>query len=120
MKNKTGFCATFNGNIPIIKITGELDHCVSTECRSIFADLAAKGHIHVIVEISELEYLDSSGMSAIIFSAKQLSELSGCLILVGGNPRVMHKFEIGGMFAFPDFVVKYHTMEEALRHLAKS
>jgi len=120
MKDKTSFCTTFNGDVPIVKIVGELDHCVAKECRTIFADLAGKGHIHVIADISELDYLDSSGMAAIIFSAKQLSTMGGCLILVGGNSRIMHKFEIGGIFAFPDFVIQYHSMEEALKHLEKS
>lgn len=117
---RTRFSTTFTAGIPTVKVTGELDHCSSNQCRSIFAEVAKKGQSKAIIDLSELDYLDSSGLSAIIFSAKQFSEMGGCLVIIEGNPTITRKFVIGGLIALPNLVVKCNSLEEALEYLEKN
>ena len=80
------------------KLTGELDHHVAAEIRAeIDAALYEKLPKKLILDLSGIEFMDSSGLGLILGRYAKASEL-GCLLVVRNpTPRVRRLLEISGM-----------------------
>lgn len=70
------------------------------------------GCLHVVVDTTKLEYMDSSGVDAVVRSYNKLAERGGKLRLVVGTERIRNLFEITKLHTV---IETYATEEEALR-----
>ena len=72
-----------------LRIAGELDAITAPELRSAFDALAAEEPSRVVLDLSALDLIDSSGVGAIVSLFKQLKTFGGELGVVGlqGQPR---------------------------------
>ncbi len=72
-----------------LSIAGELDAITAPELRTAFEALAAEEPPQVVLDLSALELIDSSGVGAIVALFKQLKTFGGELGVVGlqGQPR---------------------------------
>tara|TARA_B100001989_G_C24391983_1_gene389706 strand:- start:290 stop:574 length:285 start_codon:yes stop_codon:yes gene_type:complete len=64
-----------NDNISIVHLTGEIDMEVADKARQVILPLIKEGKI-VQINLSKVDYMDSSGISVLIES-KQLAEKNG-------------------------------------------
>lgn len=81
---------------PLVKIDGEIDHGNA----SVLAD-ALETHIDegadiILLDLSEVTYLDSGGISAILGAVRELRE-RGWLGAINPNPNVRRLLEIVGL-----------------------
>lgn len=81
---------------PLIYVKGELDHDTTGYLRDIIAQ-ELKEHTQVLIlDFSELAYMDSGGLS-LMFDTVQRIETPGWLGVVGANPGVSRLLEITGL-----------------------
>lgn len=60
-------------------------------------DLAAKDVVHLVADLSAVDFLDSTGLGALIGGLKRLREAGGSLTLVIVAPRTLRLFQITGL-----------------------
>ena len=73
----------------IIGISGELDLYSTSEMRTKIQELLERKRTRIILDLSELSYLDSSGVGVLIFLLQALKTKGGKLAVFGlaGTPR---------------------------------
>jgi len=93
-----------------LEIEGEVDVYTSPELKQHLVKLAEGGVKRVIINLSKVQYLDSTGLGVLIGGLKRLREGEGNLVLVGPGMRILRIFEITGLDKIFDI---YPTEEEA-------
>lgn len=81
----------------IIDLTGEVDAYTSARFRETMIDLIEEGSANIIVSMAKVEYIDSSGLGALVGGLKRISEKNGKIVVVCNNPQVRKVFEITGL-----------------------
>ncbi len=94
----------------LLTIEGEVDVYTSPQLKQDIVQLAERGVKHIIIDLSKVEYLDSTGLGVLIGGLKRLREAGGNLALVGPGMRIQRIFEITGLNKIFDI---YATEEEA-------
>ena len=104
----------YNDNI-IVTLQGELDHHSSEEVRNRIDDmLDIDNYKNLIFNFSGVNFMDSSGIGAVIGRYKKVSLRGGKVYLTNVKPNVKRIFELSGMFKI---ISIYDDVEEALRNI---
>jgi anti-sigma B factor antagonist len=91
-----------SGDCAVLRVAGEVDVYTAPTLRERMLEVAAKGAVHLIVDMGGVDFLDSSGLAALVEARKRLREGGGSLIPVITNPRILRVFEITGLsYALP-------------------
>ena len=70
-----------------------LDAAAASGLRNATADLANQGQVRVVLDLAGVEFVDSSGLGALIHMHKTLEPL-GRLVLCNVDPRVAQLFKV--------------------------
>lgn len=101
------------GKIKSIEIAGKFDIESTEEFESIFNKLIESSPNLVSIEMSRLDYIDSSGIGSLIKSLNSLKNKKGKLLLVGMKPMIQNVFKLAKLDMFfeimnaSDFQSKY-------------
>jgi anti-sigma B factor antagonist len=80
-----------------LRLMGELDLATAPELDLVLAQLTADGHDRVLIDLSELQFMDSTGLGSIV-RAHDNADANGNHVLVRlGKPQVRRLFEITGL-----------------------
>src|SRR5690242_10166878 len=85
------------GDCAVLQVAGEVDAYTAPMLREQLRDLAAKGAVHLIADLSQVSFLDSTGLGALVGGLKRLREAGGSLTLVIAAPRILRLFQITGL-----------------------
>jgi anti-sigma B factor antagonist len=85
------------GDCAVLQVTGEVDVYTAPMLREQIRQLAAKGAVHLIADFSQVDFLDSTGLGALVGGLKRLREADGSLTLVISTPRILRIFQITGL-----------------------
>ena len=85
------------GDCAVLQVAGEVDAYTAPMLREQIRDLAAKGAVHLIADLSQVSFLDSTGLGALVGGLKRLREAGGSLTLVIAAPRILRLFQITGL-----------------------
>jgi anti-sigma B factor antagonist len=85
------------GDCAVLQVTGEVDVYTAPMLREQILELAAKGAVHLIADLSRVDFLDSTGLGALVGGLKRLREGGGSLALVISTPRILRIFQITGL-----------------------
>lgn len=80
-----------------IQLLGELDMSTAPQLREELARLASDGATQVTVDLSELQFVDSTGLSVLIGGLKRLREQGGDMALRSPTPGTRRVLEITGL-----------------------
>lgn len=87
-------------------LKGELDMACSPVLDATLRELCADQTNEVVLDMSQLTFLDSTGLRSILLAA-ELCESHGCgLALISGPPQVQRLFEVTGLIDRLPFVVQ--------------
>jgi len=104
-----------SGDIVLVTVHGDhLDASASDEFKRDLAPLL-DAHTRVVLDMSELRFVDSAGIGAILSCLRRLSAKDGDLKLCGVTKPVRASFEIARMHRIIDIL---DTREEALAAFA--
>ena len=74
------------GDCAVLQVTGEVDVYTATLLREQMRELAAKGAVHLIADLSRVDFLDSTGLGALVGGLRRLREAGESLALVISTP----------------------------------
>jgi anti-sigma B factor antagonist len=78
----------------VVSLTGEMDIASAPELGLRLETLSNSESHHVIVDLSKLTFIDSSGINALVVAAKAIKVDGGELTLVAPTPHTQRIFEI--------------------------
>jgi anti-sigma B factor antagonist len=85
------------GDCAVLRVAGEVDVYTAPMLREQIRELAAKGAVHLITDLSQVDFLDSTGLGALVGGLRRLREADGSLALVVSTPRILRIFQITGL-----------------------
>ena len=84
------------GDCAVLRIAGEIDVYTAPKLRQTVIDLVGNGTLHIIADLRDVDFLDSTGMGALVGSLKRLRTRRGSLKLVTSG-KIMQLFQITGL-----------------------
>lgn len=81
----------------VVELRGEVDLASAPQFRRSLHDLIDQGHNRMAMDLSDLEFMDSTGLGVLIGCLKRLKEAEGTLVLAGVRPSVARVFEVTGL-----------------------
>ena len=101
---------TLNTGIRLIKLSGKMDIVGTGRIEKMFTGYCAGENVRVIVDLSRLEYLSSTGIRLFLATYKSLSKRCGKMVLVDPIPEIKHVLEVAGV---PSMIPVYSHLESA-------
>ena len=80
-----------------VRVIGELDLSTAPRLREVLAELAGKGTIDVTLDLADMSFIDSTGVSVLVSGLKRLRETGGNLVLQSPRASAMKVFDITGL-----------------------
>ncbi|MQS06511.1 STAS domain-containing protein [Streptomyces alkaliphilus] len=99
----------------LLVVTGELDHHTAPRLRGALDELPRAADTTLIVDISGLNYCDSSGIAALVTAYRRVVDPGGRLVLAGPDDEMMRLFGIVGL---DELFAISPTVEEAAATLS--
>ncbi len=100
----------------IFHLTGLLDAFSEPTFRKVIGKHIEDGPKHIILDLSKIDFIDSSGLGALVQLAKQAQAAEGTLQIVS-NPRVTQTVKL---VRLEKFLALQSSVEAALENLAAS
>jgi anti-sigma B factor antagonist len=88
---------TAGADCAVLRIAGEVDVYSAPQLRERVIQLLADGIPHIIADLRGVDFLDSTGLGALVGSLKRLREQDGSLKLVTGAGRIPQLFRLTGL-----------------------
>jgi anti-sigma B factor antagonist len=85
------------GGWHVLTLSGELDLASAGVLDTAIAELCTDGAERITLELSELEFMDSTGLRSVLVG-QELCEVNGCELMIGElSPQVRRLFEVSGV-----------------------
>jgi anti-sigma B factor antagonist len=81
----------------IVAVRGELDIETVVQLRATLEELSDVGWEHVVLDLRELTFIDSMGLSLLLEADAAARQTGGSLAIVDGSPAVARLLEIVGL-----------------------
>jgi anti-sigma B factor antagonist len=94
----------------VLAVTGELDVATAPQLRQEAVRLSAAGTNNLVVDLSGVEFLDSTGLGVIVGVVKRVRTPGGELAVAGAEDHVLKVFEITRI---SDVVPMFASRDEA-------
>lgn len=101
--------------VPVVAVSGEVDVYSAPALKESLTELLQAGVHSVVVDLSDVAFLDSTGLGALVEARSATTEAGGTLPLVCAQERILKLFAITGL----DGVFSIHaTLEDAVAALS--
>ena len=97
--------------VPIVRVAGEIDAFTTPELKTALNEAIESSTKGLIIDLTEVSYMDSSGFGALLGAAKRVKPQGGTIYLVGCSDtikRILHITKLDIMFEL------LATVEEAI------
>jgi anti-sigma B factor antagonist len=81
----------------VIAVGGEIDVYTAPKLREQLINLVESGSYHLIVDMEEVEFLDSTGLGVLVGGLKRVRAHDGWIDLVCTQTRILRIFRITGL-----------------------
>jgi anti-sigma B factor antagonist len=81
----------------VVTVTGEVDVATAPKLRDRLDGAIDGGTPLLVVDLSSVTFIDSTGLGVLIGAAKRVEDAGGILRLVIAEPRILKLFEITGL-----------------------
>jgi anti-sigma B factor antagonist len=95
----------------IVSVGGEIDVYTAPKLRDKISELVASGAYDIVIDMQQVEFLDSTGLGVLVGGLKKVRAHDGSLRLVCNQDRLLKIFRITGLAKV--FVI-HETADEAL------
>lgn len=83
--------------VVVVQIEGKLNMVTAGPLRSRIADLVAQGHSRVAIDLARIDFIDSSGLGALISGLKSARQAGGDLRIAAANAQANLVLSLTGM-----------------------
>ncbi len=92
------------GDATVLVVGGEIDVYTAPKLREHIIDLVSAGAYRLVVDMEQVEFLDSTGLGVLVGGLKRVRAHDGSLVLVCTQDRILKIFRITGLTkVFPIF-----------------
>lgn len=99
------------GDFTVVAVSGEVDVISAPTLRQLLNDAIAEGGTRVVADLTDVPFLDSTGLGVLVGRLKTVRQQDGELRLVIASDRLVRNFQITGL----DKVFEiFPTVEEAV------
>jgi anti-sigma B factor antagonist len=81
----------------VLEVGGELDLYTAPRLSSQLGELIARGATHLVVDLTETTFIDSTALHVLLDARKRVRAEGGELVLVCPSPQVRRVFEVTGV-----------------------
>jgi anti-sigma B factor antagonist len=81
----------------VVALSGELDLAAAPELRERLAALSEEGDREVTLDLTHLDFIDSTGLSVLVMAFNRAHAAEGSMIIANPSLPVMRIFEITGL-----------------------
>ncbi|OPZ87560.1 MAG: Anti-sigma-B factor antagonist [bacterium ADurb.Bin429] len=81
-------------HVPVLRLSGELDLGSVPEVRKAIRGFIEEGQVHFLINLTELDFIDSSGLGVLVGGLARVRERQGEIKLVCANRRILRVFEM--------------------------
>src|ERR1700743_1744730 len=82
------------GDCAVLQVSGEVDLDSAPMLRERIRELAAGGAVHLVADLGEVDFLDSTGLGVLVGGLKRVREDGGSLALAVRTPSILRLFQI--------------------------
>jgi anti-sigma B factor antagonist len=100
----------------VFALTGDVDLATAPTLRGALTEAAAGGRHDLIVDLSRVSFLDSTGLGALIGAHKRAQENGGQIRLVAGEGQILRLLRITGLL---DVFRVYGSVDAAIADEAR-
>jgi anti-sigma B factor antagonist len=92
-----GLDVTDRNGWAVLAVTGEVDVATAPRLREQLISLVGEGRVRIVVDLEQVDFLDSTGLGVLVGALKRVRTQDGDLSLVCTEPRILKVFEITGL-----------------------
>ena len=85
------------GAASVLTLRGEIDVYTAPRLRQAIIDLVDGGASHIVVDMSAVDFLDSTGLGVLVGGLKRVKVKDGSLSIVTGQDKILKIFDITGL-----------------------
>lgn len=85
------------GDYSVIKLKGEVDIYTAPSLRETIVDTVEKGRYKIVVDLDEVNFLDSTGLGVLVGGLKRVKQHDGELGIICNQEKVLRIFKITGL-----------------------
>ena len=99
----------------VLSVSGEIDAYAAPQFMQAVTNILDGDEQHLIIDMHNVEYIDSTGLSILVFAMKRLSQNDGIVNLVGCKPNIERIFFVTQLSTF---MALHQTIEDALKAIS--
>jgi anti-sigma B factor antagonist len=84
----------------VLEVAGDVDINTAPILRDRLIDIVNQGEVHLIVDLRDVDFLDSTGLGTLAGALKRVTVRDGSLQVVCANDRMSQLFDITGLARF--------------------
>lgn len=92
-----GLDVSQRGRWTVLSVSGEVDVATAPRLREQLVQLVSHGQHHLVVDLDNVDFLDSTGLGVLVGALKRVRMHDGELLLVCTQPRIVKVFDITGL-----------------------
>jgi anti-anti-sigma factor len=99
------------GAVSVMAVAGSIDALTAPQLTTAFEDQVQSGHVHLVVDLSGVDYTSSAGLRALLGTMKGARTGGGDLRLAGVRDEVRRVLEMSG---FTTILKVFDTVDDAV------
>lgn len=109
------FTVDLGGGVPVVTAPEEIDITNAGALRSALVSAAAHGSGAVVVDMTQTQFCDSSGLHTLLAAHKRASAEGRAVLLVMSSPAVVRVFTLTGI---DQVIPNFTSLDQAVAHAA--
>ena len=101
----------------IVRLDGDVDMALVPYIREQLETIVETGCLNVVLDLADVDYVDSSALGLIVWLDRRLAPCEGRLVLAGANCEVSRILEISGLVGVAPTISSRESVDEAVAAL---
>jgi len=103
-----------SGSVLTLTLKGRLDADGTDKMAGLLAGYIDRGERRLVLDLSQVDYISSVGLRALMLAAKRLAPLDGRIVLCGPQAPIRHLLDVAGFTSMFSIVA---TRDEAAERM---
>ncbi|WP_025273376.1 STAS domain-containing protein [Haloglycomyces albus] len=92
-----GLSLSTSGSYAVVAVNGEIDMYTAPQLRDAVNDTVTKGYTNIAVDLSGVDFCDSTGLGVLVGARRNLTRRGGHLVVVAANSRIEKLLQLTGL-----------------------
>jgi anti-sigma B factor antagonist len=84
-------------DVHVVAVRGEIDLFTAPELKQVLTGAIEGGHLRLIVDLTDVSFLDSTALGVLIGAVKRLRSRDGAMAIVNTDANIAKTFDITGL-----------------------